>query len=223
MPLQWRSIIKTILFANGAIEDYALIRPYTISYDLLAACDGGARHTKAMGLTPDIVFGDLDSLPPDLLEELRRQNVAFQIYSTQKDASDLELALRWIRAKAADAPCTVDILGGLGGRFDHSLINCHVLWQALRLGIEARLLDGHCVIRLTDRNISLLGRTGDIVSLIPLTTEVSGIQTEGLQYPLCGETLRVGGSRGLSNVMTAPQAAVHLETGLLLVIQNASP
>jgi thiamine pyrophosphokinase len=211
--------MRVILFANGRIDDYNAIRPFLRAYHFMICCDGGVRHAKALGLVPDVILGDLDSAPPDILMEWQAQNVPVVVYPTDKDFTDLELAIAYIREQMAGQDISLDIFGALGGRFDHSLMNCHILLQALQAGLHARLVDEYAIVTLIDESIRLMGKAGEIVSLIPLTTETEGVETEGLRYPLCDETLRVGYGRGVSNVMTGDAAAVRVKKGLLLVIQ----
>ncbi len=64
----------------------------------------------------------------------------------------------------------------------------------------------------------LAGRPGDLVSLLPLGGDATGIWTTGLAYPLRGETLPFGIPRGISNVLTQPTATVRLRSGLLLAV-----
>jgi thiamine pyrophosphokinase len=70
--------------------------------------------------------------------------------------------------------------------------------------------------------MSLLGAVGDLVSLLPVGGEAEGVRTNGLRFPLDGESLRLGPSRGLSNVVVDPPASVSLERGTLLVVETAS-
>jgi thiamine pyrophosphokinase len=67
---------------------------------------------------------------------------------------------------------------------------------------------------------SIEGHAGDLLSLIPLTSETTGVRTNGLYYPLRGETLHFGKPRGVSNVLTREQAEVSLEQGLLIIIHT---
>ena len=65
---------------------------------------------------------------------------------------------------------------------------------------------------------TVAGRPGDIVSLLPLTSIVEDVRTEGLLYPLRGEPLVQGQTRGVSNEMTGGQARVTHGPGALLLI-----
>jgi thiamine pyrophosphokinase len=65
----------------------------------------------------------------------------------------------------------------------------------------------------------LHGAPGDLVSLVPVHGPATGVTTEGLRYPLRGEDLVPGSTRGVSNVLLGTEAVVRLETGVLLAVQ----
>jgi thiamine pyrophosphokinase len=119
------------------------------------------------------------------------------------------------------------VLGGLRGpRLDHELANIALLAHPALVGIEVELLDDRTRVRLITAarevpiTTHLVGRTGDLVSLLPLDSAVEGITTAGLLYPLADEPLAVGPARGLSNVRTEPEATVTVRHGRLLVIET---
>ncbi len=115
----------------------------------------------------------------------------------------------------------ITILGALGGaRFDHTMAN--VMLLAAFESPAIRIVDDSstCWLLRGPGSSEIAGRPGDLLSLIPLTAEASGIHTTNLYYPLRGETLRFGRPRGVSNVLTAEHATVTLQNGLLLIIHT---
>ena len=62
------------------------------------------------------------------------------------------------------------------------------------------------------------GQIGETVSLLPWGAPVSGVTTEGLEYPLRGEMLQPHQARGVSNTLTAARARISIQNGLLLCI-----
>lgn len=111
--------------------------------------------------------------------------------------------------------------GGLGGRFDHSLANVLLAWSCAVRGVTLRILDAKHDIRLLKAPGSEIfsGELGEYLSLIPLTSQVEGVWTEGLYYPLAGESLFMGDTRGLSNELMEHKARVRAEKGVLLIIK----
>ena len=86
--------------------------------------------------------------------------------------------------------------------------------------VPTRIVDERQEMSVTRGEAAIAGQPGDIVSLIPLGGDVTGIVTEGLMYPLKDEPLLAGPARGISNVMTGQVARVTLRNGSLLVVHS---
>ncbi|MDE2859568.1 MAG: thiamine diphosphokinase [Chloroflexota bacterium] len=212
--------MRILLFANGVANDGTMVRRALEgagSAHILCA-DGGALNALKFGLAPQTIIGDLDSLNATQVEEFRAAGAKILRFPTEKDETDLELALRWSVDKGANA---IVIAGALGGRFDQTLANVHLLALADLQDIQIELVDGEQRIRLLRPGTHRIdGRSGDTVSLIPLGGKAGGISTSGLQYPLRDESLALGPARGISNVMLCDSASLDLGSGLLLVIHT---
>jgi thiamine pyrophosphokinase len=188
------------------------------SADMCIAADSGAAKALQYGCTPHIVVGDFDSLGRELFEDLRKQGSEMRQAAVEKDETDTELAVQ----TAIDEGATrITLLGAFGGaRIDHEMAN--ILLLAGYKDIPITLVDGPsiCWIVRGPGNTAIDGSKGDLVSLLPLTGDASGIRTEGLYYPLQGETLAFGKPRGVSNVLTGKHAVVSVENGILLVVYS---
>jgi thiamine pyrophosphokinase len=220
-----------IILADGEVPDRALLDDawpgWSDGLELVVAADGGARHAATLGLRIDTWVGDGDSVDAEQLAALEGAGAAIHRVATDKDETDTELAL----GLALDAGATrIAILGGLGGwRLDHGVANVALLLSERLAGIDAVLYDP-CGARVSllaapddagqpvDRRLT--GRDGDLVSLLPIGEAAHGVTTTNLRYPLAGEDLELGRTRGVSNVRTAPEARVRLESGRLLVIET---
>lgn len=192
---------------------------------LVIAADGGARHAAGLGVRIDRWVGDGDSIADVTLADLQRAGVAIERAPTDKDESDTELAVLAALAAGADR---LSIVGALGGpRLDHGLANVAMLALPELVGLDVRIVAGTTRIRLLTGSdpggspvgCDLPGRIGDLVSLLPLGGDVVGVTTAGLRYPLRDEALRLGRTRGLSNVRDTSTARVTLRTGRLLVVE----
>ena len=209
--------MKAIVVAGGvaAPEDVAQLA----GADLVIAADSGAAWLESVGRRPDLVIGDMDSIPPDLLEHLQGEPVTIEPYPREKEASDAELAVARAVAMGANE---IVILGGFGGpRLDHQLANLLLLMEGWS-GAQLRLVGGATTVRAIHRGdrLELEGGAGDLVTLLPLAGAATGVRTRGLRFHLDGETLRLGRSRGLSNVIDEAPASVSLEEGMLLIIET---
>ncbi|NOZ07153.1 MAG: thiamine diphosphokinase [Chloroflexi bacterium] len=184
---------------------------------LVIAVNGGTRHTLAWGRTPDIVIGDFDSLDADSRQKLEQAGARLIAHPARKDETDLELALHHA---AGLSPRRVTILAAWGDRPDHTLANVLLLLRPEFAGLDVCLIANGQEIRLVRDAITLHGHPGDLVSLLPIECDAVGVSTAGLEYPLHDETLRLGSSRGVSNVMTAGRAGVRLRRGRLLCLHD---
>ena len=209
--------MKAIVVAGGnaAPQDAALLS----GADLLIAADSGAHWLDRAGVPPDLVIGDMDSIEPALLQRLAAQGTEIERHPADKEASDLELAVSRAAAAGADE---VVILGALrGDRLDHELANLLLLVDGEWDGIDLRVVRGGTTVRSlrAGSRRELGGAAGDLVTLLPVG-DAAGVRTDGLRYPLVGETLRSGRSRGLSNEVEQAPASVSLDSGTLLIIET---
>jgi thiamine pyrophosphokinase len=205
------AILRIVIFANGRMD-----WPFEIQNDdFIIAADGGARHCLERQIRPDIVIGDMDSLSASDIARLETDGAEIITFPARKDFTDLELALR--KAQELDAS-EVLLLGALGARWDQTIAN--LLLPSAYATMCIRLLDGPQEISFLrgGEELELAGQPGDTVSLIPLAGDATGVATQNLEYPLNGDRLVFGGSRGVSNVLTAKSAKVSLQEGLLLCV-----
>ncbi|GAC1518454.1 MAG: thiamine diphosphokinase [Herpetosiphon sp.] len=193
--------------------------PIIKAADLVIACDGAARHFLDLERLPDVVIGDFDSLPATALASLIARQVSLIRFPVAKDETDLELGLLEAVRRGATS---IDVLGALGGRPDQHLANIHLLAHPRLVDAHVRLIDGQWQLWIVRQQTVINGHAGDTVSLIPLTEDVQGITTVGLHYPLHDEAMKFGPARGVSNVLVATEATVHVRAGCLLVLHERS-
>jgi thiamine pyrophosphokinase len=189
--------------------------------DKVVAANGGSSLAAELGLTPDLVVGDLDSSDPSYVAHLEQAGVELRRYTHDtKWETDTELAalaaLQW-------QPRTIILLGAFGGRLDHSLANVLLLTHPLLAPIEVRIIDGAQEVFLAKPGAwnRIPGRHGDTATLLPAGGDAVGVKTLGLHWPLLGETLPQGRGRGVSNYIdetTGVEASVWLDSGHLLVV-----
>lgn len=221
-PKQKALIIGFIDNLDRMTKLYAYARSAVESGVLLICADGGGDVALAWDFLPGLLVGDMDSISPVSLEILSRSpGVEVRVAPVEKDETDLELALLTALEQGAR---DITILGGLGGRLDHTLGNIYLLAaeQLVQAGAKARLLDEleEVTVLRGGEELTLKGQPGELVSLIPLTPVARGVRTGGLYYPLRSEPLYIGPTRGISNQFTGTTATVSFEEGLLLVIHR---
>ena len=208
---------RAVIFANGKMVDWDAAADLIHADDLLIAADGGAKVAGKLGFTPQVLIGDLDSLPAREVKRLEDGGTRVIRYPVEKDETDLELALDFALGEGAGE---ILILASFGGRLDQTLGNLSLLNREDLRGVQVRMDDGRDELTLIHSKAWIHGSAGDIISLIPLGGEAGGVTTRGLQFPLEKETLYPQKTRGISNRMTGVSAAIGLETGALICIHT---
>lgn len=210
--------MNVVLFAGAAIHNYDFCTPYVQKADVIICCDAGMHHTKALGIRPNYIVGDFDSVRPEVLEEYRKAGISMQQFPTHKDETDMQLGIRLAEDLGADH---VTLIGGIGDRLDHTMANAHLLLHLCKKGIRAELVDEKNRVQLIDKETTLYGKAGDLVSTIPLSMVVKGVTLEGLEYPLTDYDLSLDDQViAVSNVMLGNTANVKIKEGYLFVMQT---
>lgn len=175
--------------------------------DILIGVDGGTKHILKLGLKPDLIIGDMDSLSkiPKGIKVIRKPD---------QNHTDTEMALTYCQENKINE---VIILGFLGRRLDHMISNLIVMAKAK---LKIKVIEGNQELQICRDIITLTGEKGDLVSLIPLLGDCLKVRTVGLKWRLQGSTLQAGIGRGVSNVMTGKTAKVSLKKGSLLVVKT---
>lgn len=212
--------MRAIIVANGNVEEEESYEQAVQADDLIIAADGGALVALKLGLQPHVVVGDMDSLPAEIRTDLAERGCQFVTHSPRKDETDTELAIRHALQAGAQE---IVLLGATGDRLDHTLANILLLGMPQLERVPATIVAGNTQFWLVRGGYELEfgGAPGDIVTLLPLGRDAVGVTTDGLEWALHDDTLYFGPARGVSNVMTAPQARVRLREGCLLVCRVA--
>lgn len=189
-------------------------------YSKIIAVDGGLKACKNLGILPDIIIGDFDTVEPQLLEEYIHKGSDILKLNPIKDDTDTEAAFE----KAVEfKPDTVDILGAIGSRFDHSYSNVFILKRGKKAGVEVSLITEKCRIRLIEGDTILKKNElfGDYVSLIQFDGAANGVTLSGFVYNVKNfdfdteKTFRLG----VSNEIKDDEAYIHIEQGYMLLME----
>lgn len=194
---------SALLILNGELEASAEIRRLARRADLMMAADGGVRHFRRLKIKPDIVIGDMDSLPPTLP---RSKKTAYYC-EFEQDRSDFEKALHYLSDIGVD---TVWIAAGFGGRLDHTLINMGIA-ESFSLKLNLSFIGKSRAYILTQGRHVLHSRKGATLSLLSAGRSCT-VTTQGLKFPLKNELLKKGG-RGLSNKTLNAHPIIRIERG----------
>jgi len=208
--------MKAVVVGSGDPVGPELLKERCLDADIIIAADGGGLYLYEAGIVPDVLIGDFDSIPSDVLDFFCSQKkVAICSFSREKDFTDMELAVEMAVSRGADEVC---ILSATGTRLDHSAGNILLLYSLLQKGIRGWVEDANNRVYLTQGRMELKRLDNWKVSLIAISPEVNGVTTSGLQYPLMNDTLVLGSCRGVSNEFASDTAVISVEKGLLMVI-----
>jgi thiamine pyrophosphokinase len=204
-----------VVVAGGDPPDPGSVRAVPLGARVIAA-DRGLEHALALGLDVEIAVGDFDSASPKAVARAEASGTRIERHRAEKDATDLELALD---AALALGPKRILVLAGDGGRLDHLLSTLLLLGSSRYETVEIDAFIGHARVHVVRGEREIQGDCGELVSLLVLHGPAEGVRTEGLAYPLEGETLQPGSSRGVSNVFVSATARISLERGVLLAVR----
>src|SRR3712207_3488272 len=192
--------------------------PYTTLFrSMVIGVDGGSNYLRKLGIGPDYVVGDLDSIDSDTLSFFENKKTEFKKYPSKKNETDTELAI-WLAQESGASH--IDLYGALGARVDHEIANIYLLYYILEKGMIPRIVgEGMEINIVKDGFIDLCGKADDLVSIIPLMGDAKGVTLEGLEYKLDNYNMKFSVPRGISNVMLKDSCRVSIKDGVLLVVK----
>ncbi|TZE83404.1 thiamine diphosphokinase [Calorimonas adulescens] len=207
--------MKAVILSNGNVENIEFLRSYIESSDIFICADGGGNYAKSLGIKPDILIGDFDSIKEEILNYFQHLGTEIIRYPREKNYVDTQLAVDRAIELSADK---IILLGATGNRLDHTLANINMLYYIYKKGVTAEIVDEHNRLMLLKGENFLRGQMGDTVSFIPFFGDVKKIVLKGFYYPLDGVTLTKDTSLGISNVFTEDVGYVDSGDDFVLAI-----
>lgn len=202
---------KSICYIFGAGE-YYLPPENPKSEDLVIAADGGYAYLKSIGITPDIVIGDFDSLGYIPCEE---KTVALP---QEKDVTDTAAAIETGWSEDYRVFC---IYGGTGGRIDHTIANIQCIAYIAKRGGQAYLIDKDFIITAVHNGeIRFKPLSKGCISVFSHSSISVGVNERGLKYSLSDASLSNVCPLGVSNEFTGESSSVSVGNGTLIVIYS---
>lgn len=197
---------KCVIFCAAGFS--GLAEPL-MEQDHILAADGGLQHVQELGIQPDGILGDFDSLG------YVPQNA--RVYPVEKDDTDSMLAVRHGLALGFRE---FMIYGGLdGARLDHALANYQTLQFLADRGAVGYLVgEEYIVTALRDGFLTFSEDAAGILSVFCLGPDARGVTLEGVQYPLRNSELTSGFPLGVSNHFIGQAARISVNEGSLLVM-----
>lgn len=197
-----------IIFCAG---EFAYLAEPVDSTDFLLAADGGLAHLEKLGLQPNGIIGDFDSLG--------YVPAGAQVFPVEKDDTDAMLAVR----KGLELGYRRFVIyGGLDGpRLDHTIANLQTLCYIADRGAVAYLAGLHYMATaVKNGTLTFPPSAKGILSLFCMGPDAAGVTLSGLKYPLEKGTLSSGFPLGVSNHFIGEAASVQVRQGTLLALYD---
>ena len=215
--------MRTVIISGGRIErDFALSFLKNETFEQFIAVDNGLRFCYDNQIKPTWIVGDFDTAAPELVEYYQTQtDIPIRRFNPVKDSTDSQIAIELALELGSSE---ITLLGGTGTRMDHVLGNIQSLMLAKKKGVSCVILDEYNRIQLIDGETRLKKseQYGKYVSLLPLTTEVTGVDLTGFKFNLTGHTFTSTGSAGLgvSNEIIEDIAEIRVKSGIFVLIES---
>lgn len=200
---------KFVIFAGAHIDDYVWLRQQIDDGCTIICADSGARHAKAIDITPDLVIGDFDSIAPELLEFYKGQ--CDTIHDIDQNKTDL------MKAIAKTTPHSlIEIYGAIGERADHDFSN-YLILKEMDYPDNIFFKSKNETRRVIKFSCTLDGHIGDKIGIFPLS-KISNLNFTGLKYPADGlPHPHEFGWNGACNEMIHNSATISFDNGIILI------
>lgn len=207
-----------ILIVTGGTIDEKFLKKHLSEnkFDKLIAVDKGLEILSKLQIRPNYIIGDFDSVNRKVLKQYENKNIPITYLKPEKDFTDTHMALK---LAIQIGSTSITIIGAIGTRLDHSLANIHVLKEALDNCIQAKIVNENNQIMLINKE-TVIKKNGNFkyVSIIPLTSKVTGVTLRGFKYLLENATLNIGESIGVSNEQIENDATIEIKEGIAILI-----
>jgi len=204
---------KVLIFLNGDLPD-RILKKYPMEHYYKICADGAANGLKKLGIIPNNILSDLDSIKKDTISFFKKKKIEIRKIEEQ-DTTDFEKCLMYAIENGLN---DIVIFGAISRRTDHTLNNFSVLKRYYKI-LDLKIIDKKYDIFFIPQSIEFDYKTGEVVSLMPLPVATK-IKTEGLMYALNGEPLEFGVREGTLNISNSDKIKINFEEGDLLLFKK---
>lgn len=207
------------ILAGGPVQFIPDIFQYHNPDTIWVGVDRGVYELLKRNIIPDKAFGDFDSIGEYELAWVKEKLANFHVYPSEKDETDLELALNWVMNQQ---PEKVRLFGATGGRIDHLLGNIQLLLSGLFRGIQIEMID--------KQNYMVVKRPGTYeihehveypyISFLPVSETVKNITLTGFKYPLTNKDITLGTTLCISNELNTKTGTFSFTDGILIMVRS---
>jgi thiamine pyrophosphokinase len=209
------------IMAGGPEALLPNLNEYNGENAIWAGVDRGVHTLLKANITPNIAFGDFDSVTVEELTEIQKKVDEMKLYKPEKDETDLELALDWA---IEQNPETIRIFGATGGRIDHLLANVQLLVNPLFevKSTQILLIDRQNIIYIKGSGSYKIEKMPDkkYISFVPVSFNIKDLTLHGFKYPLNNRDISIGSTLCISNELISDYGTFSFSEGILLVIRS---
>ncbi|WMJ76082.1 MULTISPECIES: thiamine diphosphokinase [unclassified Sedimentibacter] len=206
--------MSVLIIGNGNDVEKNRLEKFDINFVICA--DGGLEKAEKLGIVPDIILGDFDSVDAAVLEKYRQMKIETVTFPSEKDYTDMELSIENAVKKGFNH---VVMAGVTGTRLDHTLANIQLLERYHNRGVDIEIIDNnnHIKIITGSADIKIKYEKDCYVSLVPVTERIEGLTLRGFKYPLDNVIVERGTAFLVSNEIIKDEGRIILNKGTALV------
>lgn len=207
--------LKALLILNGEKVNSTTILKLKDESDFILSADGGTDYCVELGIIPDLVIGDLDSISPKTLDILKKKEVPINVFPIKKDKTDSQLSIEYLMDKGAEE---ITIIGAIGSRIDHTLANILLLKTIKDKGIKGKIVHNNNIIYIIDDELIMDKKNGYFVSIIPIESKGVLVSLKGFEYNLSKVKIDFASTLGVSNFVIDEKGYIKVHEGECLVV-----
>ncbi len=202
---------RCLIICGGDCSTDLILKHYRES-DCVICADSGYVYAHKAQIKPNIVVGDFDSLQG---VEIPQNSIKLPV---EKDITDSEAAI----IEGVKTGCDEFlILGGTGGRFEHTFANISLMAKYTSQGFKLEMIDDkHCFYCLHNSSITLDYKENQQISVFAFGEKAYGVTERGFHYPLENYTLDPFEPLGISNDIVAENGEISVENGTIIIIET---
>lgn len=200
---------RCVIVAAGKINSDEIIKNNIFYDDYIIAADAGYTTLKKLNIVPNLIVGDFDS------SDTPENDIETIVLNPIKDCTDTEFAVDTAVKKGFNE---IIILGGLGGRIDHSFANITLVGKFKNKGVNLTLITEFQKIYALKDETKSIAKSNSYVSLFAFGSECS-VTLDGMFYPLNDYILSPFSDLGISNEVTEPSGKITTQNGVLIVME----
>ncbi|WP_417900591.1 thiamine diphosphokinase [Bacillus haimaensis] len=207
------------IVAGGPPENIPAFGADTSETVTWVGVDRGVHYLLEQNIIPSKAFGDFDSVTPAELVEMKRKITDLDLFPSEKDETDTELAVNWAMAQN---PTSITMFGVTGGRLDHFLGNVQLMLKGNQNGITIEIQDNQNILTLVNPGFYTMKKDENLpyISFLPISPTVSGITLDGFKYPLKNRNIKWGDTLCISNELDTENGTFSFKDGILMMIRS---